>query len=226
MSNSKQSEVAFLMMKNWREQLDLLTDEQRGILLKAIYDYQCDGTDFYTSDGVLNILWISIKQIFNINNKKYEETCAKNRQNIAKRWNNNTTVSSGISKNTKNTDIDINKDNDKVIDKDIVNDVDIEIVEDTGEVTEHTSPAVTAAYKKYISLLSDDFYNTPDMLNMDTTYTNYTNSQLCALYELVEEEALERYLNKAADYSARDMPKMIIAWAVEDGKIIKSDNLS
>jgi len=224
MSNSKQSDVAFLMMKNWREQLDLLTDEQRGILLKAIYDYQCDGTDFYTSDGVLNILWISIKQIFNINNKKYDERCAVNRQNAAKRWDNNANASIRISKNAKDADIDIDKEKDI----DIVNDneIDFEIVEDTGEVTEHTSPALTAAYKKYISLLKSDIYNTPDMLNMDSTYTNYTNSQLCALYELVEEEALERYLNKAADYSSRDIPKMIIAWAVEDGKIIKSDNLS
>ena len=38
MANKKQSDVAFLMMKQWGAQLALLSIEQRGILLTAIYD--------------------------------------------------------------------------------------------------------------------------------------------------------------------------------------------
>ena len=121
MSKQKQSDVAFLMMKQWREQLALISDEQRGKLLTAIYDYQCDGADFDTDDAVLQILWVSIKQVFEINNKKYEEMCEKNKRNIKKRWGkDDTTVYDRIPNDTKNTDIDIEKD------KDIDTDIEIE----------------------------------------------------------------------------------------------------
>lgn len=131
MSKQKQSDVAFLMMKQWREQLALISDEQRGKLLTAIYDYQCDGEDFDTDDAVLKILWVSIKQVFEINNKKYEDMCEKNKRNIIKRWGkDDTTVYDRIPNDTKNTDIDkdIEKDKDKEIDTDI--DIETEIEKD------------------------------------------------------------------------------------------------
>ncbi|MBQ9516710.1 MAG: hypothetical protein IJR60_01370 [Eubacterium sp.] len=81
----KQSDVAFLMMKDWGKQFSLLTVEQRGILLTAIYDFQCNGVDFETDDPVLFITWSFVKNIFELNNRKYEEMCEKNRRNALKR---------------------------------------------------------------------------------------------------------------------------------------------
>lgn len=81
----KQSDVSFLMMKSWGEQLKMLTIEQRGILLTAIYDFQCNGVEFETDDATLELFWLFIRQIFIYNNKKYEEKCEQNRRNALKR---------------------------------------------------------------------------------------------------------------------------------------------
>ena len=123
MAAKKQSDIAFLMMKEWREQLALLTDEQRGKLLTAIYDYQCDGVDLQTDDALINMLWVSIKNTFERNKNKYEQMCKKNRENIAKRWE-NTTVYDRKKSDTKNTDrdSDIDRDSDSDSDRESEND--------------------------------------------------------------------------------------------------------
>ena len=71
MSATIQSDTSFLLMKQWREQIELLNDSQKAQLLTAIYNYQCDNEDFITDDGMLKMLWSTIRQTFEYNNKKY-----------------------------------------------------------------------------------------------------------------------------------------------------------
>ena len=121
MGIEKQSDFAFLMLKQWREQIELLTDEQKGLLLSAIYDFQCFGNDFITDDGMLKMLWATIKQTFEFNNRKYEERCQKNSENAKKRWSKKDAIGcKRIETDAKDTDNDI----DIEIEKE--NDIDIE----------------------------------------------------------------------------------------------------
>ena len=82
----KQSEHSFLMQKQWKVQIALLSTEQKAQLLDAVYAYHCDKEDFTSNDPVMNIMWISMKQAFEYNEKKYKESCERNRENAKKRW--------------------------------------------------------------------------------------------------------------------------------------------
>ena len=126
----KQPENSFLLQKQWRKQLSFFTNEEKGILLDAIYDYHCDGKDFKSDNGMLNLMWTTMKQAFEYNTKAYNEMCERNRKNIEKRWNkNNTTVYGDKQPNTKNTyndnDNDNKNDNDNDNKKDNDNDNDL-----------------------------------------------------------------------------------------------------
>ena len=100
----KQPEHTFILQKQWIEQLSFFSLEEKGMLLDAIYNYHCKGEDFKSDNGMLNLMWSTMKQAFEYNTKVYNEMCERNRKNIQKRWNkNNTTEYGGIEQNTKNT---------------------------------------------------------------------------------------------------------------------------
>lgn len=86
MPKQNHSDYAFLMLKQWQQQIALLNDAQKAELLTAIYDFQCFGVDFETSDGKLEMLWVAIKQTFEYNNQLYKQRCIKNSENAKKRW--------------------------------------------------------------------------------------------------------------------------------------------
>ncbi len=94
MAKKERHELVFLMLKQWKPQLQLLTTEQRGILLMAIYDYQCDGKDFETEDRTLAMMWSIVRQAFEDNKKRYAEICELNRQKANIRWHKNDAVAS------------------------------------------------------------------------------------------------------------------------------------
>ena len=215
MSKQKQSDVAFLMMKQWREQLALISDEQRGKLLTAIYDYQCDGADFDTDDAVLKILWVSIKQVFEINNRKYVQTCNKRRESANKRWNND----------AKDADIDIDMDTDIEIDTDI--DIETEIEKDREADTDKdcTSAALSdlrILKSRFDEMINKPYFQTQEMLTPDHRCRSLTLGEMIALHEFVEENALERYFSKAGDYPTTDAVSMILRWAIQDGALAVS----
>ena len=218
---AKQSDIAFLMMKEWREQLSLLNDEQRGRLLTAIYDFQCDGVDFETDDAILKMLWVSIKQVFAINNKKYETVCQINKENARKRWSEkNATACDRIFSDAKNADIDIEKDIDT--DKDMV--IDFEVDTETGtEADKDCSAAFSAAYAEFNKIIHEDNYQSEFMQEVDSVY-RITNGEICALYDLIGEEYGEIYFDKLERYKPRDVVKTVIRWAVEDGVISRIES--
>ena len=118
---------SFILYNKYQEVFDELSDEEAGKLIKAILEYS--NTGICKLDGVLKAVFTSIKQDIDYNNKKYEEKCEKNRENVAKRWGKNsntedtneqkedtknTTVYDGIRSDTKNTEYDNEYDNDYI----------------------------------------------------------------------------------------------------------------
>lgn len=77
---------SFILYNKYQEVFEELSDEDAGKLIKAILEYS--NTGICTLGGVLKAVFTSIKQDIDYNNKKYEEKCEKNRENIAKRWRN------------------------------------------------------------------------------------------------------------------------------------------
>lgn len=106
---------SFVLYYNYEEQLEDLTDEQVGKLLRALFQYEIHDTLPEFADKELKVAFKFIKPILDADKEKYNSVCKKNRNNIQKRWTeknttikndipNNTVVSFGKNENTKNTD--------------------------------------------------------------------------------------------------------------------------
>lgn len=106
---------SFILYLEQKQIFEMLTDEEAGQLIKAIFEYEDTGQTV-TLDRSLQIAFLPIKNILDRNKEKYEKVVERNKKNIEKRWNKedtkNTTGKNGIPKNTKNTDNDSEYDND------------------------------------------------------------------------------------------------------------------
>lgn len=114
---------SFVLYYNYEEQLEDLTDEQVGKLLRALFQYEIHDTLPEFADKELKIAFKFIKVHLDNDREKYVKMCEKQKSNIQKRWNknntNDTNVYSGIPKipvYTKHTDNDNVNDNDTDID--------------------------------------------------------------------------------------------------------------
>lgn len=108
---------SFILYLEQKQIFEMLTDEEAGKLIKAIFEYEDTG-QIISLDKSLRIAFIPIKSILDRNKEKYEKVVERNKSNIEKRWNKedtkNTTGKNGIQKNTKNTDNDNVNDNEYV----------------------------------------------------------------------------------------------------------------
>ena len=90
------------------DQWDMLTDEQAGKLIKALLRFGNTGEQFETTDGMLRMAFGFIAAQIERDNEKWEKTCEKRREAVAKRWNKNNTKDTSeynsIQVNTKDTD--------------------------------------------------------------------------------------------------------------------------
>lgn len=106
---------SFILYLEQKQIFEMLTDEEAGQLIKAIFEYE-DTAQTVTLDRSLQIAFLPIKNVLDRNKEKYEKVVERNKKNIEKRWNKedtkNTTGKNGIPKNTKNTDNDNEHDND------------------------------------------------------------------------------------------------------------------
>lgn len=108
---------SFIIYTEYREQIDLLNNEQKGILLDSLLRYQ-DGDELPEMDGMVQMCFSFIKARMDRDAKAYEEKCEKNRANVQKRWGtkknevvpDDTTVYDRIPTDTKHTDTDIDTD--------------------------------------------------------------------------------------------------------------------
>jgi hypothetical protein len=118
----------FVLSYDYNDIFKDLSEKQAGVLVKAIYEYQIEGTIANFSDLELRMAFKFIKKNMDFNNKQYEEKCMKNKENVRKRWDKerdentkdttvylgkmkNTTAYLGNTKNTKDTDNDVDNDN-------------------------------------------------------------------------------------------------------------------
>ena len=94
----------------------MLTNEEAGQLIKAIFEYEDTG-QIVNLDRSLQIAFLPIKIALDRNKEKYENVVKRNKRNIEKRWEKentkNTTGKKGIQKNTKNTDNEHDNDNER-----------------------------------------------------------------------------------------------------------------
>lgn len=100
---------SFILYLEQKEILDMLTDEEAGKLIKAIFEYEETGI-MPELEKTLQLAFIPIKGCLDRNKEKYEKVVERNKKNIEKRWQKedtkNTTGKSGKKENTKNTDND------------------------------------------------------------------------------------------------------------------------
>lgn len=96
----------FLLKKSQQAIFDALNDEDAGKLIKGIFDYVNTGNS--NLDGLLNAVFIPIKEYIDQNEENYKKRCEKNKENVSRRWNqneyetipNDTNVSNGTKNNT------------------------------------------------------------------------------------------------------------------------------
>lgn len=74
---------SFLMNVDYEEQLEDLTNEELGILMRAIFKYEKDGTEPKFS-GLLKMAFAFIKENLNRNREKYDKRCETSAINGAK----------------------------------------------------------------------------------------------------------------------------------------------
>ena len=84
---------SFVLHNSYYDPISDLSDEELGKLFRAIFVYQIDGID--TADNSIKMAFRFFKNQMDLDRKKYEDKCAKNKENVNKRWN---------SKNTKEND--------------------------------------------------------------------------------------------------------------------------
>lgn len=71
---------SFLMYLDYEEQFALLTDEQLGRLLRAVMEYE--KTQIVPElDGIIKMAFSFIKAQLDRDREKYEDKCAKNKEN-------------------------------------------------------------------------------------------------------------------------------------------------
>lgn len=83
---------------SWLELFEDLTDDEIGKVVRAAVEYDRDGKQPEFNDRTLKTVFRKLQQDIEDNRIKYEEKCAKNRENVNKRWKKHTTVYDGIEK--------------------------------------------------------------------------------------------------------------------------------
>ena len=129
---------SFVMYADWENFLDVLTDEEKGRLLTALYAYFNRGEQPDLS-GALKMAFIVMSQQFDRDREKWEKVCERNRKVAVSRWAKKKSTT-GTTR-TKNTDNDTEYDNDT----DIVNETENEndTVIETENVNESESESET-----------------------------------------------------------------------------------
>lgn len=132
MTNYEYEHNSFILYKDSRIFINRLNNSQCGELLLAIFDYVCDGVvPEFQDDMMLQMCFDMIKSYLDRDEKKYQQKCKKNRENIEKRWSknrnqSNTKVYDRNQSYTNYTDKDTDKDTDTVSDTDTDSDTDTE----------------------------------------------------------------------------------------------------
>ena len=109
---------SFVMYESWGAAISMMSDEQAGALIKAIYAYQ-NNPDVKVSDPSIAFVFEIIRQRMDEDNAKYRQTCearaSAGRKGNDKRWNDNhesQKVANAINKNHESQKVANVADND------------------------------------------------------------------------------------------------------------------
>ena len=108
---------SFVLYYEFKESIELLSDEQAGKLFKSLFDYETENKEPDFTDIAMKIVFSTIRNSLDRNKEKYEKTCQRNKVVARKRWEKvketktESTVgipksTTGIPKITKNADSD------------------------------------------------------------------------------------------------------------------------
>ena len=132
----------FVAYTSYLEKFSRLTDAQMGMLFRAMMEYQKTGEEPLIEDMAVCLCFDVVKCDMDENNKKYEEMCERQRENVRKRWDkrntDDTTVYHGIPSYTTDTK---HTDNDNDNDTDTDNDNDNESDNDNDSVKKEDAKA-------------------------------------------------------------------------------------
>ena len=82
---SKKEQKAFLLEKNQKEIIDELSNEEAGIIFKAIYEYELT-KKVPELERTLKIVFKQFKNRLDEYDGSYQDKCQKNKENIEKYW--------------------------------------------------------------------------------------------------------------------------------------------
>ena len=92
----------FILYTSYKDAIMVLSDEQAGRLLKAIFEYATTGIKQEIDDTAVKFAYMLIASQIESSNKQYEKKCERLRANIQKRW--NTNVSNDVQDDTEVSD--------------------------------------------------------------------------------------------------------------------------
>lgn len=82
---AKKKQLAFLLQKDQKPIVDELTNEEAGIIFKAIYEYE-ETKKEPKLDKTLRIVFKQFKVKLDMYDEAYKDKCLKNKENIEKYW--------------------------------------------------------------------------------------------------------------------------------------------
>lgn len=88
----------FILYTSYKDAIMVLSDEQAGQLLKAIFEFATTGVKQEIGDTAVKFAYMLIVSQIETSNKQYEKKCERMRANIQKRW--NTTENKSIQEDT------------------------------------------------------------------------------------------------------------------------------
>lgn len=109
----------FLLYTSQRWPIKNLSKEEKWELLEMMFEYNTTGIINKSPSNTVTVIFEFLKIQFDIDGDKYNKICIRNKENIKKRRDWNTTGKTGIPKNTRNTNNDVNKDEEEDVNKDI-----------------------------------------------------------------------------------------------------------
>lgn len=75
-----------MLYKDMQPFIDMMNNEQAGIILKAIYNYSCNNIEFKSDDSLLQSVFTFAKNKIDLSNDNYKKKCERNAENARKRW--------------------------------------------------------------------------------------------------------------------------------------------
>ena len=66
--------------------IEMLTDDEAGLILKALFAYDVDGEITEFGDRMLQSTYMRITECLDRNREKYDEAVERNRKAALKRW--------------------------------------------------------------------------------------------------------------------------------------------